>query len=201
MPTATFLNLPEEKRSKINQIALFEFSKAHYDIASISEIVKKAGIAKGSIYQYFTNKLDFYLYLVNQVLEDKKDFIQKLNRSQFKDFSSFALYRLNISSIYSIENPEKALMLFYFFNAVNHTELSEIVYNTIQENINFWKAQILKEKEENRLRKKVNIDASASFFSFLELNGLNYFANIENQKNSDEFMQNIVSMYCKGILK
>ncbi len=53
MPQATFFNLPEEKRQKILECALDEFAAHDYDSASVSKIVAKAGIAKGSLYQYF----------------------------------------------------------------------------------------------------------------------------------------------------
>lgn len=64
MPTQTFLNLPPEKRDRIVELALEEFSARPYAQASLSRIVARAGIAKGSIYQYFADKLDLYRWLV-----------------------------------------------------------------------------------------------------------------------------------------
>ncbi len=64
MPTTTFFNLPEAKRQMLIDIAVDEFAAHPYRVASISKIVERAGIAKGSIYQYFADKEDFYLYLV-----------------------------------------------------------------------------------------------------------------------------------------
>ena len=71
MPKQTFLNLPEEKRATFIEIALEEFAHNDYNTASISKIVEKAGIAKGSLYQYFKDKQDLFLYLLeyaNQVM-------------------------------------------------------------------------------------------------------------------------------------
>ena len=56
MPKDTFTNLPEEKRRHFLNIAIKEFAEHPYNTASISEIVRQAGIAKGSVYQYFENK-------------------------------------------------------------------------------------------------------------------------------------------------
>ena len=64
MPKPTFLNLPAAKRQAIIDIAIEEFAVHPYATASISRIVERVGIAKGSIYQYFENKQDFYLYLL-----------------------------------------------------------------------------------------------------------------------------------------
>lgn len=73
MPKPTFLNLPDEKRSRIIELALDEFSTHPYRQASLSRIVTRAGIAKGSMYQYFTNKLDLYQWLVTEELERRRD--------------------------------------------------------------------------------------------------------------------------------
>ncbi|NLJ67608.1 MAG: TetR/AcrR family transcriptional regulator, partial [Clostridiales bacterium] len=62
MPKATFFNLPNDKRSLIISATMKEFSNANYDAASINQICKNSNIAKGSFYQYFTDKLDLYVY-------------------------------------------------------------------------------------------------------------------------------------------
>ncbi len=65
MPKQTFLNLPDEKRNAFLEIALDEFAHNDYNSASVSKIVEKAGIAKGSLYQYFEDKQDLFLYLLD----------------------------------------------------------------------------------------------------------------------------------------
>lgn len=69
MPTETFFNLNEEKRRKIIDACIEEFALNEYRNASISKVVKKLGIAKGSIYQYFENKKELYLYLIQYLSE------------------------------------------------------------------------------------------------------------------------------------
>lgn len=65
MPTDTWWNLDQQKRDDILSAALAEFAAHHYDDASISALVKRVGIAKGSIYQYFVDKQDLYDYLLH----------------------------------------------------------------------------------------------------------------------------------------
>lgn len=65
MPTQTFLNLPAEKREAFTRLALAEFADHDYATASITKIVARAGIAKGSVYQYFADKRELFLYLVD----------------------------------------------------------------------------------------------------------------------------------------
>ncbi len=72
MPSSTFLNLPADKRARIVELAIEEFSERPYAQASLSRIVARAGIAKGSIYQYFADKLDLYRWLVLEEVGRRK---------------------------------------------------------------------------------------------------------------------------------
>ncbi len=71
MPKATFFNLPDEKRNLIIELAIEEFAEHEYAQASISRLVEQAGIAKGSFYQYFEDKRDLFMYLVDLVGQEK----------------------------------------------------------------------------------------------------------------------------------
>jgi TetR/AcrR family transcriptional regulator len=75
MPKSTFFNLPDDKRDLILEVAIDEFAGKEYESASISQIVARAGIAKGSFYQYFEDKRDLYFYLVELAAEEKRQFL------------------------------------------------------------------------------------------------------------------------------
>jgi AcrR family transcriptional regulator len=72
MPKPTFENLPEEKRRRLLDLAVEEFTEHPYAQASLSRIVARAGIAKGSIYQYFDDKLDLYRWLLTHEVGRRK---------------------------------------------------------------------------------------------------------------------------------
>jgi AcrR family transcriptional regulator len=59
----TFSNLPPEKQEKIVAAAVREFARHGYKKASINTIVRDAGIAKGSLYQYFHNKEVLFVFI------------------------------------------------------------------------------------------------------------------------------------------
>jgi TetR/AcrR family transcriptional regulator len=73
MPKATFYNLPDDKRTLIEDIAIDEFAERGFEGASISAIVARAGIAKGSFYQYFEDKHDLFMHLVDLVGQRKME--------------------------------------------------------------------------------------------------------------------------------
>lgn len=87
MPNASFFNLSEDKRNLVISVALEEFSTANYDTASINQICKKSKIAKGSFYQYFTDKLDLYVYVMTLALEAKITFFTEI----LKEFKTLTL--------------------------------------------------------------------------------------------------------------
>lgn len=70
MPKTTFFNLPEEKRERIIQTAMEEFSKAPYQDISINHLIKCMNIPTGSFYQYFEDKKDLYFYILSFYMDD-----------------------------------------------------------------------------------------------------------------------------------
>jgi len=81
MPRQTFYNLPTEKQEVLIEAGEKEFSRVPLFEASIANIVKEAGIPRGSFYQYFHDKEDFYFYILNQYADEKrKRFIRLLEK-------------------------------------------------------------------------------------------------------------------------
>lgn len=64
MPSSTFLKLPQEKREKFLAAARAEFARVPYPDASINQIIRGAGIPRGSFYMYFRDKGDLFSYLL-----------------------------------------------------------------------------------------------------------------------------------------
>jgi AcrR family transcriptional regulator len=81
MPKDTFFNLPEDKRTLICNVAIDEFAAYPFDQASINRIVAKSGIAKGSFYQYFEDKQDLFLYVMQLITEEKLNYISPVTHN------------------------------------------------------------------------------------------------------------------------
>ncbi len=83
MPKETFLNLPKEKKEKITNAILKEFSRENFNKASISNIIKEAKIPRGSFYQYFEDKEDAIEYIIDSFIEnEQKEFLALLVKSK-----------------------------------------------------------------------------------------------------------------------
>ncbi len=66
--TETFQRLKKSKRNRIIRIAMREFSEYGFKNASTNRIVKRAGISKGSLFKYFTNKENLFYYILHEVM-------------------------------------------------------------------------------------------------------------------------------------
>lgn len=87
-----FFALPEEKRHQIINAAMEVFSKYDYKHASTDLIAAKAGISKGSLFYYFHNKKELYLYLYNYIMDVMKEQIADKDIHNITDFFELLEY-------------------------------------------------------------------------------------------------------------
>ncbi|QNG20250.1 TetR/AcrR family transcriptional regulator [Rhodococcus triatomae] len=66
MPTATWERLPQERRAAVIEAAEAEFAARGFSHGSLNTICREAGVSKGSLFQYFTDKADMYVYLADR---------------------------------------------------------------------------------------------------------------------------------------
>src|SRR5687767_10497637 len=97
VPKPTFANLPAAKRQAIIAIAIDEFAAHPYAVASVSRIVERAGIAKGSLYQYFENKQDLFLFLLDYAAQRQLQLLRELTPLD-RDAGFFELLRWQMSA-------------------------------------------------------------------------------------------------------
>lgn len=105
MPKQTFINLPNDKKETLIHAAMKEFSRAPLFEASISNIVKEAGIPRGSFYQYFEDKEDLYYFLLNDYSQRlRKRFITILENQNGDLMETFIeSFRVMLNSLQSVE--------------------------------------------------------------------------------------------------
>lgn len=96
-----------ERRQELISAALDEFSEKGYDNASLNNILKEAGISKGTFYYHFKNKEELYFYLIGILLREKKRYFSE--NIKIEDFNSdiFEMYKkmIKVGLIFARENP------------------------------------------------------------------------------------------------
>jgi len=104
-----FLKLGEEKRKRIVEAGIEEFSNKLFADASINQIIKNAGIARGSFYLYFEDKLDFYCYLLDTIFENRTlAFVIELFHTKQLDFLGFfrEVFKFNLGLLTKDEHKQ-----------------------------------------------------------------------------------------------
>ncbi len=115
MPKQTFFNLDTAKQEAILSAALEEFSAHSFREASVNTIVQKAQISKGSLYQYFEDKKDLYLYLIECAGRVKLDHLQSYAPIGFDDFyEGFSALMIH-GAKFTLENPIYGRLLYRAF--------------------------------------------------------------------------------------
>ncbi|WP_317899800.1 TetR/AcrR family transcriptional regulator [Aurantibacillus circumpalustris] len=163
MSNSTFNNLSPDKRDRFINAALEEFAVNDFNSASITQIVKVLGIAKGSVYQYFENKLELWLFLKKHCETTKLGYIKEIKRTDYPDFWKYyrAVYANGIN--FDLEAPLCSLFLY----RVGFKETS----NELLPYLNSWKKQandmfiqlIEAEKKSGSFNKKNSTNIMAHF--------------------------------------
>lgn len=77
MVKQTFHNLSIEKKKRIINAIIKEVEQKSYDDISINQIVKNAGISRGSFYQYFDDKLDLLTVIMYGFSDELREKIKR----------------------------------------------------------------------------------------------------------------------------
>ena len=78
IPKEVFYNLTKEKQEKIIFVLKEEFKAKPFQKVNVKEIVEKAGIARGSFYQYFENLEDAYFTILDKETVDIHKLFMKM---------------------------------------------------------------------------------------------------------------------------
>lgn len=161
MPKQTFYNLKEEKREKIEQALLKEFSNNTFEGASISNIIAEAQIPRGSFYQYFENKEDAVEYIINKYLKKEKE---KIYTSLLRNNGDIFKTSIDIYD-YIIEKINTTSNLKLFKNILQ--ELRKNNTNAFEENTEFLSGKKIIEKIIDK--RDLNIQEKEDLCYFLKI--------------------------------
>ncbi|MEM1160370.1 MAG: TetR/AcrR family transcriptional regulator [Pseudomonadota bacterium] len=91
-PIAKRTRDPESKRAALHEAALRQFTARGYEHVSIASIAKEAGIAVGTVYRFYENKL----FLLRAMLEgNEQDFVERMQ----SDWSKGGTYAQRLDRI------------------------------------------------------------------------------------------------------
>ena len=163
MPKETFLNLSEEKQEKVIRAAVGEFMKHGFEKANVGNIAKNAGVAKGSMYQYFENKKELFVYSVHWSIGI---FINKNSKEMINgNISIFDYFYQNSSLVLQQIREERELAVFMqdVFIGKYHDLVDESIKAMLDASDSMLMALISEGKKNGSIRKDIN-DKTLSLF-------------------------------------
>jgi AcrR family transcriptional regulator len=110
MPKQTFYKLADAKRKTFLREAYKEFSQHSFEGASITNLVKSLGIAKGSVYQYFEDKEELYNFLVTDADRQLEKLIDQACAYNGEDFFDWYTKLIMVEVKFLLSFPQYALL-------------------------------------------------------------------------------------------
>ncbi|OCB38318.1 TetR family transcriptional regulator [Mycobacterium malmoense] len=112
MPTVTWARVDPARRAAIIEAAEHEFGAHGFSRGSLNVIARRAGVAKGSLFQYFADKRDLYAFIADIGSQRVRSYIEELIRQldPSRPFFEFLTDLLDAWVAYFAEHPrERAL--------------------------------------------------------------------------------------------
>lgn len=200
MPKDTFFNLPNDKRQLIENTAITEFAAHGFDKASINSIVKNSGIAKGSFYQYFTDKKDLFLHLIISVAGTRKIKYMSpvLQNPEEHDFFT-VIKELFISGLrFAGESPELEKLGMWIVHNTSHPVYKELMEKAGKVSANIYEDLVSRALARGEFKEGVDGSYISHIFPALLTSTMDYCLAYSDNKNvvgvseiSDEVMEKV----------
>lgn len=141
MPQEAFEHLSAEKKEKLVNAAIREFSEFPYERASVFNIAKNAGISRSGFYYYFNDKEDVYRYLLSELCRD-------FERHMERDISVLNLHRCFFSFFAKFKGTERQNLIFRVLEnmkpSVQNMFINSLKGPAIRPNVEFQDREKLK---------------------------------------------------------
>ena len=161
MPTSTFFNLDKEKQKRIFNAAIEEFSSTDYEHSNISTIIKRAGIPRGSFYQYFSDKFDLYQYIFGQIAQEKLHYMSDSLKNPFEvPFLTLfkELYEMGLR--FAFDNPKYVQIMSHLLSKKGEV-FERIMKGNMDMAIKLYKDLIEQDKQRGIIRAEIDTNILA----------------------------------------
>lgn len=198
MAKQTFINLSEEKRNKIIKSLKKEFSRASLKDALVSNIVKEAGIPRGSFYQYFEDIEDSYYYVIEEYSNNIKKFLIEDLRNNKGDII-LAYRHLYIYILDMIDNKENKMYFEKIFLNMSY-EVQSMFTPNFNDGLNLIVNQV--DISKLNIASKFGLGYVLDIIESTMMNNIikSYKRNLSREKNIEIFEKEL-ALICVGVLK
>lgn len=198
MVKQTFLNLSVEKQVRVLIAAKKEFSRASLKDASVANIIKEAGIPRGSFYQYFTDLEDIFYYILEEHSKDiKKRLSLNLTKYQGDLVKTFAdLYQYIVEKVSNKEDELYFKNIFLNMDYKLERKFLPNLEDNLNEIINSINIEPLNINSRLQLIYIIEIIEAIMMHNLIQ----SYQRNVSKEKNIDIFVKELL-LIKEGVYK
>src|SRR6478609_5912698 len=109
MPTVTWARVDPARRAAVIEAAEAEFGAHGFSNGSLNVIARRAGVAKGSLFQYFADKRDLYAFIADVASQRVRAYVEGAIREldPRRPFFEFLTDLLDAWVAYYAEHPRE----------------------------------------------------------------------------------------------
>jgi AcrR family transcriptional regulator len=161
MPKETFFRLRDEKQEGILRSAIHEFNLHGFERAKISDIAKGGGASTGSMYQYFEDKNELFMYCAQWSFDL---FMKKLNmRETVKDMDIYEYFNDSLRKN-RVVSEEAEVVKFMQVLSTQPGMMKESLTEMYEKSEEYIKTLIQNSKDRGLVRTDLDNDVLTDFF-------------------------------------
>jgi len=201
-----FEHLSEEKQQTIIDASVSEFAQNGFKNASVNKIVENAGIAKGSLFNYFKSKSILFEHIYNIAFNEVKSYLSKVrdesaNDEFFTRFSKIIDAGINFIN----KHPFLAKIYFRLLNSEDSPQGKKIIRELHTEAVKYLEKFVIEGIEKNELYNTLDSETTAFLLEsvlnrILQTYYLDLFESKSNiNKDDKEWIKKIIDTLKTGL--
>ncbi|XMB72533.1 TetR/AcrR family transcriptional regulator [Mycoplasmatota bacterium WC30] len=195
IPKQTFFNLDKDKQDRIIECAIDEFSARNFENSKLSNIIKNAKISRGSLYQYFEDKFDIYIYIMELTKNEKLKYMSP-HLANPKAIPFIELFKeMYVSGIrFAIDNPKLVKMMTHLLSTKGEI-YDRVMKDGLQLAIDMYTNLIELDKKAGRIKKNIDSKIFAQLVIDMTVNvSVNELDRDKSEFNFDKMLERITQI-------
>jgi AcrR family transcriptional regulator len=209
LPKRTFNRLDDDKRERVMRAAIEQFQVHGFENAKIEVIAQNAGVAKGSIYQYFDDKKELFLYSVTWAIEQFMGMIDR--QTPLKEMDIYEYFLAGSRERFELIKKEPLLISFAIdFSSGKYGSLAEDINSELKRVGEEYELRLIENgKKRGTIRHDMDDQILLLFFQGaaekFSMKALEIVRNFENEPTEEQFlevknlMENMVALLKQGM--
>ncbi len=160
--TNKFEQLADSKQKSIIDASVNEFANNGFKNASVNKIVEKAGISKGSLFNYFKSKNLLFDHIYAIALREVKSYLSKVrDESENNDFFTRFSKIINSGVAFINKHPRLARIYFRLLNSDDSPQGKKIIRELHTEAVRYLEKFVIEGIDRNELNNELNPSTTA----------------------------------------